>query len=350
MAAPGEGLFFERQVRIQDNPGLGSLSCDIDLVSALTVHGRVTEKHTGKPVAGAQVDYHPVGGNTYVNKLLPGQWSPRSEATTLPDGSYTLTVMPGPGVIGVKGPKLLAYAAAVSTVEERRQFFKSPLVFKTFAPINNDDDFLNTAAGGSAIGSIGVDFYNALVLIEPGEDEGAIVRDVSLEKPHELKGRILGPDDQPLTGTTVYGLDFLGIETLKGSEFTVRGMNPKGKRSLVFYHKEKQLGYYLKLGPDVSGPLTVKLQPCGSASGRIIGEDGQPVAGVNVDVMIGLSNCHRVVTDNGGRFHVAGLVPGQEHHVSEWGSGSISRFYAKLTVEPGQHKELGDIKMDEPEK
>src|SRR5262249_3346929 len=110
VVAPCDGLFFERYVKLQDTPGFDSLSCDIELVSGLTVRGRVTEKDTGKPVAGAQVDYHPVGGNSYINKLLPGLWSPRSETTAAGDGSYTLTVMPGPGVIGVKGPRLDAYA------------------------------------------------------------------------------------------------------------------------------------------------------------------------------------------------------------------------------------------------
>jgi protocatechuate 3,4-dioxygenase beta subunit len=243
VAAAGDGLFFEHVVDLQDSPGLTTLRCDIELVTAaLTVHGRVTEKATGRPVAGAQVDYHPVSGNSYANKLLPGYWSPRSETTALTDGSYTLTVMPGPGIIGVKAPKRNAYAPAVATLEDRKRFFKTPAVFSGRLA-SKQDDVVMTAATGT--GGIFVESYNGLALIEPGEDERTLVRDVALERPCELKGRILGPDDQPLTGTTVYGLTRFGIETLKGSEFTVQGVNPKAKRSLVFYHKEKQLGYLL---------------------------------------------------------------------------------------------------------
>jgi protocatechuate 3,4-dioxygenase beta subunit len=359
VAAPDDGLFFERHVELQDSPGLGNFRCDIELVSGLTAHGRVTDEQTGKPIAGAQVDYHPVGGNPYASKLLPGHWMPRSEARAGLDGSYTLTVMPGPGVIGVKAPKLTAYAPAVVTVEERKQFFKSPLVFKTFAPINNEDNYLNTAGGGSALGVIGVDFYNALTLIEPGEEERPIVKDVALRRPQELKGKILGPDNQPLMGTTVYGLVSFGNETLKGSEFTVRGVNPKAKRSLVFYHKEKQLGYYLKvLDAKSNQPFTVKLQPCGSVSGRIVDAHG-PVAGAVVDVLgtaLHISSeagggYHRVVTDANGRFNVAGLVAGQEYAVQEIGDRgpSFPRFYVTVTVASGQHKDLGDIKMEGPD-
>src|SRR5262249_52884663 len=155
-------------------------------------------------------------GNRYVNKLLPGHWGPRSETTASADGSYTLTVLPGPGAIGVRAPKVTAYAPALVTVQERRHFFKTRL-----APFNNDDRCLDTAVGGSATSNIWVDFYNAMVLIEPGEEERAVVRDIALERPEELRGRILGPDSQPVMGTTIYGLSFLSDETVEGSEFTV---------------------------------------------------------------------------------------------------------------------------------
>jgi beta-lactamase regulating signal transducer with metallopeptidase domain/protocatechuate 3,4-dioxygenase beta subunit len=347
VAAPGDGLFFERYVKLQDTPGLDSLACDIELVSWLTAHGRVTEKETGKPVAGAQVDYHPVEGNSYVHKLLPRFWNPRSETTTLSDGSYALTVMPGPGVIGVRGLKLNTYAPAVSTQNERKKFFKNPSV--SSVSDSKDDDVIFTAEGNP----LGVDTYNALVLLEPREEENAIAKNVTLERPHEVRGRVLGPDDQPLTGTTVYGLGRLGVETLKGSEFTVRNVNPKAKRSLVFYHEEKQLGYYLKeIDAKSADSLTVRLQPCGSASGRIVDEDGQPVARVEVHVNGDTFHArggagggyHRVVTDTNGRFNVVGLVAGQRYSVLDTDPYS-PRFGATVTVEAGQHKDLGDIKM-----
>jgi hypothetical protein len=261
--------------------------------------------------------------------------------------------MPGPGVIGVKAPKRTSYAPAVATVEDRKKFFKTPAVFSDFNA-SKEDDYIMIAANGFP--AIGVDIYNALVLIEPGEEERRILSDVALESPHELKGRIFGPDDQALTGTTVYGLTRLGVETLKGSEFIVRGVNPKAKRSLVFYHKEKQLGYYLKdLGAKSAGTLTIKLQPCGSASGRIIDEDGQPVAQVEVHICGNTfrvrgepgGGYHQVVTDKNGRFHIAGLVGGQNYFLGESFDRIIPRFYTGVTVEAGQHRDLGDIKMKE---
>ena len=68
---------MHRTVELQDTPGLGALTRDIELVRGLTVRGRVTDKD-GKPVPGARLEYHPLGGNLHVDKLLPGSWDPRS--------------------------------------------------------------------------------------------------------------------------------------------------------------------------------------------------------------------------------------------------------------------------------
>jgi hypothetical protein len=193
------------------------------------------------------------------------------------------------------------------------------------------------------------------VLLEPGEKEEALERDVALEKPQERKGRVIDPDGRPLTGVRVCGLARHEVETLEGDEFTVRGINPRGNRSLVFYHKDKNLGFYLKdLRGEAPGPLTVKLQPCGSVSGRVIDQDGLPVAGLRPYIVgrgLGyLSDAgglgQRVTTDKDGRFRAEGLVPGQEYWVYEWDdSPSFPRVFAPVVVEPGKHKDIGDIKM-----
>jgi RNA polymerase sigma factor (sigma-70 family) len=351
LAKPADGLHFQRLVQLHDTPGLGLLSCDIELVRGLMVRGRVTDRGTGKPVAGARVDYHPLGGNSYVDKLLAGSWDPRSETTTGPDGSYVLTVLPGPGVLGVTAPKWEAYMPAGVTLRERKEFFKTPLVD------DRHEDFLTWYAGGGSYGGISQDFYNALVLLEPGEKEKALVRNVALEVPRQLQGRVVGPDDRPLAGVRVCGLVRFGVDTLKGNQFTVRGLNPRANRPLVFYHKARNLGFYVKdLRSAPAGLLTVKLQPCGSASGRVVDPDGQPVAGLRLLVqgraLHVMSEAgggqQQVTTDRAGRFRAEGLVPGQEYAVEELGDRpSFPRVYAPVVVESGKHKDIGDIKREE---
>jgi RNA polymerase sigma factor (sigma-70 family) len=354
---PADGLYFQRRFVLQDTPGLGALTCDIELVRGLTVRGRVSDKETGKSVAGARVEYYPLGGNVYVDKLLPGSWDPRAEMVTGGDGSYAITVMPGPGVICVTGPKRDVCMPAAVTLKERKDFFKTRLVDDRI------EDVLQGYTGGGSYRTHSPHNYNAVVLVEPDEKDEALVKDVALVRPQERRGRVVGPDGQPLIGATVFGLDPYRstAETLKGDEFTVRGVNPKANRPLVVYHKDKNLGFYLKdLRDEQAGPLTIKLQRCGSASGRVLDQDGQPVAALRLHIWLvapkesgraySLSTLARaeqvVTTDKDGRFRAEGLVPGLDYAVSELGGGPILRIFAPVVVEPGKHKDMGEIKPD----
>jgi RNA polymerase sigma factor (sigma-70 family) len=336
MATPPKGqLYFQRHVVVQDTPGLDPLTADIEMTQGLTVRGKVTDKATGKPVAQAVVDYHPLYGNPKVTKL-DGFWTPRSEATTAADGSYALTVLPGPGLIGVVGSNPDAYMPAFVSLKERNDFFKIPLA------MNRDETYFVPAVGGNAGGPPLVqDSYHGLVLLEPRDSDKELVQDVALEVPLERKGRVVGPDDQPLAGVEVHGLSprWYVVETLKGSEFTVRGLNPRSNRKLTFHHKEKNLGYFMKeLRGASSEPLTIKLQPCGSASGRIVDQDGQPVAGVKTQGGL------QITTDKEGRFRLEGLVPGVSYTIMR--PKVAATVLVEVVVESGKNKDLGDLKID----
>jgi hypothetical protein len=103
-----------------------------------------------------------------------------------------------------------------------------------------------------------------------------------------------------------------------------------------------------ELPAEKNGPLVVKLQPCGSISGRIVDEDGQPVAGRYAGLGPGKDPYdpvqHVFTTDKEGRFRVEGLVPGLGYWLFQ------TRFRARwldaplTVVEPGKNKDLGDIK------
>ena len=332
---PPNGLHFQRSAELQDTPGLDPLTVDIEVVQGgVTVRGKVTDKATGKPIANARIDYHPLYPNANVNKLN-GFWNPRSETSTGSDGTYVLSVLAGPGVIGIAAPKTDAYVPAHTSKKERKDFFKLPL------GLDQMDDPV-PAVGGNAVGlPLSRDSYNAMVLVEPGEKDESLVKDVALDAARTLKGRVVGPDGEPLTGVTVTGLFQRSFDTLKGAEFTVRAVNPRATRQLTFYHKDKNLGFFLKeLRGDAPEPLTVKLEPCGSASGRIVDGDGQPLAGFRFGLG-GWGGSQQAITDKEGRFRVEGLIPGMSY-----GLMPSTGFFilADVTVESGKNKDMGDVK------
>jgi RNA polymerase sigma factor (sigma-70 family) len=337
-------LYLACRARLDDAPGFGTLTRDFDLVAGgVTVRGKVTDKATGKPIAHARVEYYPLFPNPNVIKL--GLLEPRSEAATGPDGSYTLTALPGIGVLGATGPKPEVYAPARLTLQEQKDFFK-----KGSAPPRMQENFLSVAAGGDAAMGLYQAKFNALTLLELDTTEKALVKDLTLEPARTLKGRVVGPDGQPITGTVVFGLGGNGLSryravTLQGAEFTIQGINPRETRWLAFYHPDKDLGFFLKeLRGDTLEPLIIKLQPCGSASGRILYPDGQPVAGLRLEFQgsQGRGGNLQTTTDKEGRFRVAALVPGQEYAIVPTGYAPFP--LAQVIVEPGKHKDLGDIK------
>ncbi len=343
---PGNGQrYFAGEMSFADTPGLDPLTADIDLVSGTPLRGIVTDKGTGKPIAQARVDYHLLFPNPNIQKLaaFPGGYGPRSEATTGADGSFALVVLPGPGVLGVASPKRESYMPALVTPKDLKDFFKDKTVG---APGHPNDDTLEVAVPGNGWGFIVQQEYNALVPLDPEEKATSLTRNVLLAPARTLQGSVVGLDGKPLAGVTAHGLKWGDPgTTLKTSTFTVQGINPRRTRQLLFIDKEKKLGCFIDLKGDESGPLTIKLQPCGSATGRIVDKDGQPVPGVSFSIQIaglsGLNQYSQITTGPDGRFKVEGLVPGAKYwaHPTKGVLGGVS----DIVVDSGKNKDLGDV-------
>jgi hypothetical protein len=198
------------------------------------------------------------------------------------------------------------------------------------------------------MGGLALSNYNALVLINPGEDAKELSVDLVPQPGRTIEGTVLGLDGKPLSGVSVIGLtshDF-DRETLETPHFQVKVLDPKQKRTLVFRHQEKGLGLHKEIRGDEPGPLTVQLERCGAVVGRLLDGNGQPVAGLILHCdrkgLVSMELATR--TDREGRFRIDGLVPGQEYNF--WYSYSKPAPYAPLQVEPGQVKDLGDAKIN----
>jgi protocatechuate 3,4-dioxygenase beta subunit len=343
-AAPTQGeLYFSGGTQVTDKAGLGPLTADIDIVPGIPCRGRVTDKATGKPVRG-YVGYVPIWGNPNAADVTRHGYHGEhlralSEAPVSPDGSFTCCVLPGPGALVFRTPREGYRSACVNpkTVFKDLQF-------------PGDERLLVIDQGGGG-GPLPQDQFQAIALIDPAKDVAEIAQDLTVEVALWVTGTVLGPDGKPRAGLRVVGLPEGSAKT---DQFKIRGINPGAPRRLYFYHDAERLVGTALVKGDETEPLTVRLQPWGTVTGRLVTEDNQPLGPVQLFAnnpganRIGIPG--HFVTDRDGNFRIEGLVPRVKFSVfftkSPPGDAAAAAGYLfqQLSLKPGETRDLGTTK------
>jgi RNA polymerase sigma factor (sigma-70 family) len=343
-AVPTQGqLYFIRGTHVADTAGVGPLTADLEMVPGIPCRGRVTDKATGKPVRG-YVGYFPVYGNPDAPELTRHGYGGEhlqalSEAPVGPDGSFTCCVLPGPGIVAFRTESQEYLSACV----DPKTAFKD-LAFR------GDERYLVIDHGGAG-GPLAQDQFQAIALINPARDTAAVAQDLTVEPARWVSGTVLGPDDRPRTGVRVVGLS---EPVLKADRFRVRGINPGAPRRLYFYRDGERLVGTVLVKGDEKEPLTVRLQPWGTVTGRLVTDDNQPLGPVNLFASnrdpsrIGIPG--RLVTDRDGSFRIEGLIPRVKysvfftHDAPGAPSMAVGYLFQQLSVQPGETRDLGTTK------
>jgi RNA polymerase sigma factor (sigma-70 family) len=332
--------YFAARVSIPDRPGFDPLTVDLDLAGGIPLAGRVTDRATGKPPRAAVVEYHPLFPNGHGSRLALCPDLAASSALVRPDGSYSLVVLPGPGVVCVAASPRDSYTAAAVDEKELTAFFRDGIN-------RGAGQYLRTALGDGKPAMLPVSKYSAFSPINPDERAESAALDFALQPARTLRGMVVGPDGRPLTGAEVAGLTARpDDERLGGASFTVTGLNPRGTRHLAFRQAATGLGKALTVRGDETGPLTVRLEPCGSVVGRLVDKDGRPVPGVTVCLGAGNGFGVTAETDRDGRFRAA-VLPGQK--CSLWLSNArrLLKAVGQVEAASGRSKDLGDLPLAE---
>jgi RNA polymerase sigma factor (sigma-70 family) len=314
---------------VPDSPGFDPVTVNFDVKRGVWIEGKLTDQATGKPVQG-QLQYFAMLNNPHLrdHPEFDGTFLNQRTASAGEDGRFRVVGLPGPGLLSVSlGDQYL---------------------------LANERDDADGAKGGlgTAPFHIFAGSANALARINPDKDAELFQRDVKVDPGVTLTGTLVGPDGKPVEGVLSSGLTSShGWERppLATASFTVRAFNPRQPRPVLFRHVEKGLVGVLEPPKNVSKPVTVRLQPGATATGRLVDADGQPRANVELDISIrarhdewdAYSLPGKIKTDAVGRFRIDTLLPGYQFELYD----RQGKYHFGDDLRPGETKELGDVQL-----
>jgi hypothetical protein len=319
---------------------------DFALKRGTWARGRVTDQSNGKPVR-VGLGYHVLAENPH-RKDYPSYGTIRF---TMPfasdeDGEFRIAVMPGRAILGARPIFSFNDGYRIAVGIDKIDAKKIGPDGMIRAPIGPPNVLIPWA-------------YSTLVEINPKAGEDTVKVDIQLDPGRTVKGKLIGPDGEPVVGALWLGTaerfeHWSTPNTLPSAEFEMH-VASKGKCGLIFYHEGKQLAGAYVGDPDGSGPVTVKLERCGTLTGRLIDDNGRPRTGVFISsdrpFNEGESRFekgslpHGTRTDPDGRFRFTGLVPGMKYSLNVWRDEMILGQPVKdVTSRAGETRDLGDIK------
>jgi protocatechuate 3,4-dioxygenase beta subunit/transposase-like protein len=314
----------------------------LSLPRGLLVRGTVTEKGSGHAVAGATVEFVRYFEKTpFFN--APGR-SP--VAVTSARGRFEIPVVPGRGHLLVKGP----------TVDYLHEEIRAR---QLYGRVNIIDWPV---------------YPDAALALDLKPTSGTHHVAITLRRGVTLRGKVVGPDGKPVARAYLVcrtylplGFTLNGIQPrlVKDGRFELPGCDPDRPVQAFFLDVKNRQGAVVELsGKDAGKPLTVRLQPCGTARARLVNDRGQPLTEAYADAGIVLTpGCpshlkkegqslagvahldpHRYKPNAQGRVRLAALIPGAKLWLSVLqADGVLFAVHKEFQVEPGKTTDLGDI-------
>ena len=327
---------------------------DLRLRPGVVIWGKVTEQGTGRPLAGASVQYIPAEGHSDVNGFA-------AVVASKDDGSYQIVVRPGKGHLFVYGP---TSDYVLEVIGERTLYKDQP--------------------GGERYYGHAIIAYDVKAG-DPPHEVSALLRPGKT-----VSGRVIGPEGQTVDHAVMIGtlhfnyfhLYWRGDITRDARDgvFEAHGLDPEKATRVSFLDADHEWGATVEFSGKQAGEnVTVQLQPCGQAKARLVGPDGKPVAKVfphleilgttgppartrdpREQAMLAadaayIANVDRKhywkgpLTDADGRIVLPDLIPGALYRISDTtGRPDGSLVRKDFSVKPGETVDLGDILIAKP--
>jgi len=346
---PGEGLpYLKASLRAPAaSPALEPVKFDIALKRGILVRGRVTDKATGKPAPG-YVEALTMADNPHAGEFPGYARSYPPHVVIRDDGRYQLVALPGRGIIACRSD-MRRYRGSLGA-----------LAIKEYDPKSMS---INTLPEWCHVGN-----YHVLaeVALDPKAETATL--DLQVDPGRTLSANVVDTNGKPVGGTKTTGVSDLFSSTEYPQEspaFEIHGLDPSKPRRVIVTHADRKLLGSAYLRGDEASPLTIRLQPWGTITGRIVDDEGKPRGGLWLSsaggsyperpdvqgILPGGDHNGGIRIGGDGRFRVEGLVPGLRYGASASDQMSLfGELFHDLTVAPGEVKDLGDMKVVPPKK
>jgi len=338
--------YLMRRVPVPDPAGIEPVSMTIELHRGMWITGRVADKETGEPVAGVRMHYLPFRSNEFAQALpefdLDGNTDgDEKRYQTRTDGTYRLVGLPGRAIVGAESIlKPYRYGVGYEAIDAPKEG-KTDWLLTYRNPINPSPKW-----------------PSAMREIDPREGETEVKLDLELDPGASIKIRMVDEREQPVVGAAIDGLIARGyLPATDGAVQTAVNFGPGEVRSIIIRHDDRKIGRVVRVGPaqDGNDELLVKLQPFATVTGRLLSRD-EPMSGLVIEprVLPGgdfSKSLPPLASDSGGRFTCT-LVPGCEYRLQAEGKGLdiYATIADKLSVEPGETRDLGTLTLGDDRK
>jgi hypothetical protein len=259
-APPGEP-YLQRVHTVTWERGMARREVDFALPRGVVVGGKVTDAASGQPLAGVRVDYWSKGLKLPAGVVYP------DPAETGPDGAFRMVLPPGRGHLLINGPTA--------------EYLFQPIPIDRLREVNPREVEARAGSKGEKP-HYRPDAWVALDL-KPGSEPQRV--DVRLRRV-VMQGRLVGPDGKPIDRAVMFRRD--GIPPsgnvrpvdASGGRFAFPVQDLGASYPVLFLDAAHRLGAVADLPGQLARgrPVTVRLQPCGSATARFVNANGKPLA------------------------------------------------------------------------
>lgn len=370
---PGQTPFIRSETTADARtPGTAPATHDVELDRLPLAVGRVTDAVTGRPLRGS-VEYRPLAANKSLeaNRVLSTTLnSYRGPTATLDaDGRYSVPVLPGEGVLLVVAEGSYTPAAL------------DPADAKPGVVHDEDAELLDTRP--MPAWPVQFDAYRR-VTAKVGTD---ITAHFAL-KPVASRALVLDFPDGKTRDASVLGLDLparSGSDRYAAGKSAVQRLQPGETRRVYAATVDGSLAGFTDVRAADAGMVRLALQPTASVTGRFVGANGRPLAGIAVRLqyadglftrggylmkwateaeqkrlaLIDISGMARerkfradpgTTTDARGEFRIAAAFPGLPFALTAAANDQADAGHTlrQATAKPGETLALGDLPLPAP--